>query len=57
MRPMKGGNAKKVRAELITHTYVICTPVNMEVDGAACDGIILCNSAYVVTYFSNSNRP
>ena len=35
LRPMRGGNAKlsaKVRAELITNTYVVTTPVNLPAD-------------------------
>ena len=53
---MKGANAKlseKVRAELITHTYVVTTPVNVAAaDSAEREDIVLRNSMYVLVFFS-----
>ncbi len=57
MHPMKGANAKlseKVRAELITHTYIVTTPVKeAAADGASREDIVLRNSMHVVVFFSS----
>ncbi len=53
---MKGANAKlseKVRAELVTHPYVVTTPVNVAAtDSAEREDIVLRNSMNVLVFFS-----